>query len=72
MGAPTDFAGWLRVEREARGWTQAEMAQHIGVSANTVARWERGEVTPSALAQAGVREALAGALVKPRKKGKRG
>jgi transcriptional regulator with XRE-family HTH domain len=65
MAAPTEFGVWLKVEREARDWTQAELAQHIGVSANTVARWERGEVTPSALAQAGVREALG-------KRGKRG
>jgi transcriptional regulator with XRE-family HTH domain len=59
MARPSEFGTWLKVEREARGWTQAEMAERIGVTTNTVARWERGEVTPSALTQAGVRNALA-------------
>lgn len=59
MAAPTGFGTWLRVERLAREWTQAELAAVIAVSANTVARWERGEVTPSPLAQAGIRTALA-------------
>ena len=59
MADATDFGTWLRVERQAREWTQAEMAAVVGVSTNSVARWERGEVTPSPLAQAGIRTALA-------------
>jgi transcriptional regulator with XRE-family HTH domain len=69
MAEASDFGTWLKVERQAREWTQAEMAAVIGVSTNTVARWERGEVTPSPLAQGGVRTALADHA---RRKGKRG
>lgn len=31
--------------RRWKGWTQARVATMLGVSTNTVARWERGEVT---------------------------
>jgi len=34
----------LRARRRALGFTQAELADCLGVSANTVARWERGEL----------------------------
>jgi predicted ATPase/DNA-binding CsgD family transcriptional regulator len=34
----------LRTRRRALGLTQAELAAQLDVSANTVARWERGEV----------------------------
>jgi transcriptional regulator with XRE-family HTH domain len=30
--------------RKRLGWTQAQLADAIGVSRNTVARWERGEM----------------------------
>lgn len=30
--------------RRFKGWTQARVALLLGVTANTVARWERGEV----------------------------
>lgn len=33
----------LRALRRAQGWTQAELAAHLGVAPNTVARLERGE-----------------------------
>lgn len=33
----------IRRERLARGWTQAELADRVGVSSNHVARLERGE-----------------------------
>lgn len=32
----------LKKVREALGLTQAELAHHMGVAANTVARWEQG------------------------------
>ena len=33
----------LRVMRKRLGWTQVEMAKALRSTANTVARWERGE-----------------------------
>ena len=35
--------------REGMHWTQTEAAAKAGVSANTWARWERGEVVPHPL-----------------------
>ncbi|HEV7664709.1 MAG TPA: LuxR C-terminal-related transcriptional regulator [Chloroflexota bacterium] len=40
-------AAELRVRRLALGLTQAQLAGRLGVRANTVARWERGELRPS-------------------------
>jgi ribosome-binding protein aMBF1 (putative translation factor) len=37
----------LRSEREARGLTQAELAERMGTTQPTVARLEAGAVTPS-------------------------
>jgi putative transcriptional regulator len=34
----------IRVLREKLGWTQMVLAKAIGVTSNTVARWERGEM----------------------------
>ncbi|MBH0199052.1 MAG: helix-turn-helix domain-containing protein, partial [Nitrospira sp.] len=53
--------------REEFGWTQDRMAIEIGVTANTIARWERGEIEiyePAArlltlLAQSGKRGGIA-------------
>lgn len=42
---PTD----IQRLRTLRGWTQTEAAAKTGVTANTWARWERGEVTPHPL-----------------------
>lgn len=39
---PTD----LREMRAAGKWSQAELAELLGVAMNTVSRWERGEITP--------------------------
>jgi putative transcriptional regulator len=33
--------------RKALGYTQARLAEEVGVTANTVARYERGELKPS-------------------------
>jgi len=38
---------WLQALRKRRGLTQQAVAGVIGVTANTVARWERGEEAPS-------------------------
>ncbi len=35
--------------REGMNWTQTQAAAKTGVSANTWARWERGEVAPHPL-----------------------
>ena len=37
----------IRAFREKLGWTQMVLAEAIGVTSNTVARWERGEMTIS-------------------------
>ena len=38
--------GTLKTERKQRGWTQAELAETLGVSTKTVVRWERGRSMP--------------------------
>ena len=42
------IAGRLRLEREVRGWSQAQLAGHSGVSRAAVSRIERGEMSPTA------------------------
>ena len=37
----------IRAFREKLGWTQVALAEAIGVTSNTVARWERGEMAIS-------------------------
>ena len=39
----------LKRIRDGMGWTQTEAAARLSVSANTWARWERGEVQPHPL-----------------------
>ncbi|HEY4036077.1 MAG TPA: LamG-like jellyroll fold domain-containing protein [Ktedonobacteraceae bacterium] len=39
-------ADLLRAERIKRGWTQARVAEAVGVDARTVGRWERGKALP--------------------------
>lgn len=41
----------LRAIRDKHGWTQVQLAEKLGVTPNTVARWERDEV--------GIREPMA-------------
>lgn len=36
--------GEIRALRRSLGWTQVALAEAVGVSSNTVARWERGEM----------------------------
>ena len=42
-----ELANRLRGAREAKGWTQAELAARIGVSRKTVNTVENGVFTPS-------------------------
>jgi transcriptional regulator with XRE-family HTH domain len=45
MGSQQFGAAEMRQRRAALGLTQAALAELLGVSTNTVARWERGELT---------------------------
>ena len=38
---------WLRDKREEHSWTQADVAEQIGVTEKTVSRWERGQAFPT-------------------------
>ena len=44
------IAAKIRQSRGLKGWTQEKLARNIGVSLNTVQRWEAGKTTPSPLA----------------------
>jgi DNA-binding XRE family transcriptional regulator len=51
------FAAQLRTYRQSVGWTQADLAERVGVSKYTISAVENGRVTPSVplfLALAGV------------------
>lgn len=37
----------IKALREARGWTQAELARHMGITRNGVNSWEQGLSIPS-------------------------
>ena len=37
----------IKALREARGWTQAELARRMGITRNGVNSWEQGLSTPS-------------------------
>lgn len=39
----------IRATREKLKLTQVELAEHLGVAGNTVARWERGELIPESV-----------------------
>lgn len=43
----TPFGRAVRKARKGRSWSQAELAERIGVSQVTVSHWERGEVYPT-------------------------
>jgi len=42
------LAARIRTEREARGWSLADLAQHSGVSRAMISRIERAEASPTA------------------------
>lgn len=44
-----DLANRIREAREAKGWTQAELAAQIGVSRKTVNTVENGVFVPSTI-----------------------
>ena len=43
---PENYAEIVRARRRARGWTQAELGQRLGLTNVTISRWERGKVEP--------------------------
>ena len=47
--AQAALARQIRVEREARNWSLAELAQQSGVAKASISKIERGEVSPSAV-----------------------
>jgi len=44
---PNNYAEIVRAKRLGRGWTQAELAERLGMTNVTVSRWEKGRVEPS-------------------------
>lgn len=43
-----EIGNQIKCLRHRRGMTQEEMAQHLGVSAQAVSKWERGVAMPDA------------------------
>ena len=41
------IADRIRELRQARGWTQAELARRMGITRNGINSWEQGLSTPS-------------------------
>jgi transcriptional regulator with XRE-family HTH domain len=48
-GASTQIARRLRLERDMRGWSLADLAERSGVSKATISKIEREEVSPTAV-----------------------
>ncbi len=46
----SQLAAKIRQCRDRKGWTQEHLARNIGVTLNTVQRWESGKTVPSPLA----------------------
>jgi putative transcriptional regulator len=53
-----DIIEKIKFYRESRGWSQEQFARNIGVSLNTVQRWESGKTHPSPLAMSKLQELL--------------
>lgn len=52
------LANSLRVHRDARGWTQADLAARVGVSRKTINTIENGVFVPSTLTALKIAEAF--------------
>ena len=52
------LANRLKSEREARGWTQAELAARVGVSRKTINTIENGVFVPSTITALKVADAF--------------
>ncbi len=58
----TKLADKIRQCRDLKGWTQEQLARDVGVSLNTVQRWESGRSQPSPLAMEKLQIVLEGVL----------
>lgn len=61
---PTSTPGHIKALREALGLTQVEFARRVRVNAQTVSRWERGEVRPNPAATSRIQRLQAAAKTK--------
>ncbi len=52
------LANALKSERDARGWTQAELAARVGVSRKTINTIENGVFVPSTITALKIAEAF--------------
>ena len=52
----------LKAEREARGWTQADLAARVGVSRKTINTIENGVFVPSTITALKISRALGKAV----------
>ena len=41
-----DLGNLIKAEREKRGWDQIDLAKRMGVTQQTVSRWEKGDSRP--------------------------
>lgn len=48
----------IKYLRAKKGWTQEQLARILGVSLNTVQRWELGKTQPSPLARGKLEDVL--------------
>jgi transcriptional regulator with XRE-family HTH domain len=74
-GPSTQIARRVRLERDMRGWSLADLAERSGVSKATISKIERGEVSPTAVVLVRLAGAfdltLAGLLLRAEGEGKR-
>lgn len=74
-GSGAQIARRVRLERETRGWSLADLAEHSGVSKATISKIEREEVSPTAVVLVRLAGAfdltLAGLLLRAEGAGKR-
>ncbi|MFC1913758.1 multiprotein-bridging factor 1 family protein [Chloroflexota bacterium] len=52
------LADKIRDCRDRKGWSQENLARHLGVSLHTVHRWETGKTIPSPLAMEKLQKVL--------------
>ena len=43
----TDILGMIRKNREARGWTEYQLAEHSGLPQSTISSWYRKNMVPT-------------------------